>query len=147
MVYIVSYSGLLLDLFIVPFILWSKTRWYAVVALILFHRFNAEMFSIGIFPTFATAAIIVLLPPDLPRRVLSFFQHSYRVRRRISQTRVKEEAQNSPALSFMQRPLVQGATVVFVLGYISFQLLFRFGNISIPATRFGRTAAIGSRGE
>lgn len=123
MVYAMSYGGLLLDLFIVPIILWPRTRWLGVIALVLFHRMNAEMFSIGIFPTFATAAIILFLPPSLPRRIVSYFQSNYRTRRRKKRDGRESETAAGEIVPFLQRPLVQRLTVVFVLGYIGIHLL------------------------
>ena len=52
MVYFMSYSGLLLDLLVVPALLWRPTRLPALLAITLFHIMNAKLFSIGIFPWF-----------------------------------------------------------------------------------------------
>ena len=134
MVYFVSYGGLLLELFVVPLLLWRKTRWYGVVALILFHRLNAEMFSIGIFPTFATAAIILFLPPDLPRRVVSLFQttHTRNRRQRAARPTLFEETAKDSRLGFMQRPAIQRATIVFLTVYIGLQLLIPLRHFAYP---------------
>ncbi|HYH11476.1 MAG TPA: HTTM domain-containing protein [Thermomicrobiales bacterium] len=126
MVYALTYGGLLLDLFIVPIILWPRTRWLGVVALVLFHRMNAEIFTIGIFPTFATAAIILFLPPSLPRRIVSHFQHGYQKRRGSKRKQKGLEAVGDEVVPFMKRPILQRAIVVFVLGYIAVQLLLPF---------------------
>ncbi|MBN4056271.1 HTTM domain-containing protein [Rhodothermus sp. AH-315-K08] len=52
----VSWGGLLLDLFIIPALIWKRTRVPAVMALIVFHLTNWAMFSIGIFPWFMLLA-------------------------------------------------------------------------------------------
>lgn len=65
-----SYSGLLLDLFIVPFLLWKKTRIPAFLAITLFHLMNAELFSIGIFPWFMIAATTIYFETNWFRNVL-----------------------------------------------------------------------------
>ncbi len=65
-----SYGGLLLDLLIVPLLLWRRTRVAALAAAIVFHLLNARMFSIGIFPWFMIAATLLFLPPDWPRKLL-----------------------------------------------------------------------------
>ena len=62
MVYGMTYSGLLLDLLIAPALLWRRTRFYALSAIVLFHLMNAELFSIGIFPWFMIFATLILLP-------------------------------------------------------------------------------------
>lgn len=68
--YFFSYGGLLLDLFIVPFLLWRKTRVPAFILAILFHLTNAWIFNIGIFPWTMIAATTIFFEPDWPRRLL-----------------------------------------------------------------------------
>lgn len=63
MVYLFSYGGLLLDLFIVPFLLWPRTRIPALLLATAFHLMNARLFNIGIFPWFAIAATLLFMPP------------------------------------------------------------------------------------
>ena len=70
MVYGFAYGGLLLDLLVVPFLLWRKTRPFAFLAAVLFHLTNARLFSIGIFPWFMIAATAVFFAPGWPRRAL-----------------------------------------------------------------------------
>lgn len=64
MVYSFSYGGLLFDLLVVPLILWRRTRWFALAAMLGFHITNARLFNIGIFPWFAIGATLLFLPPD-----------------------------------------------------------------------------------
>jgi hypothetical protein len=63
MVYLFSYGGLLLDLLIAPLLLWPRTRIPALIAVIGFHLANDRLFNIGVFPWFAIAATLLLLPP------------------------------------------------------------------------------------
>jgi vitamin K-dependent gamma-carboxylase len=50
-VWIICYGGILVDLLVVPMLLWNRwSRAVAVVWLIVFHISNALMFRIGIFP-------------------------------------------------------------------------------------------------
>ncbi len=69
MVYLLSYSGLLLDLFITPFLLWRRTRWAAIALATSFHLINVRLFSIGIFPWFMIAATLLFLAPGWPRQL------------------------------------------------------------------------------
>ena len=73
MVFGFAYGGLLLDLLVVPFLLWRKTRPFAFAVAVLFHLTNARLFSIGIFPWFMIAATAVFFHPGWPRRVLNLF--------------------------------------------------------------------------
>lgn len=69
MVYGFSYGGLLLDLLVVPFLLWQRTRWLALGVAIIFHFTNHQLFNIGVFPFMMIAATTLFLNPDYPRRV------------------------------------------------------------------------------
>jgi vitamin K-dependent gamma-carboxylase len=69
MVYLVSYSGLLIDLLAVPLLLWKRTRWPGFALVLAFHLMNARLFSIGIFPWLMIAASLLFLAPDWPRRL------------------------------------------------------------------------------
>jgi vitamin K-dependent gamma-carboxylase len=65
-----TYGGLLFDLFIVPLLLWRRTRIPALIVAIGFHITNSEMFNIGIFPWLAIAITLLFMPPHwfaLPR--------------------------------------------------------------------------------
>ncbi len=72
-VYIVSCGGMLLDLLIVPLLLWRRTRLFAFCVAVLFHLTNALWQPIGIFPWLAIAATALFFPPDWPRRILRVF--------------------------------------------------------------------------
>ncbi len=71
----VSWSGLLLDLLIVPGLFWKRSRPIAFVAAMAFHLTNARLFSIGIFPWLMIAASTLFLPPEWPRRLPSALRH------------------------------------------------------------------------
>ncbi len=67
MILLISYSGLLLDLLIVPFLIWKKSRWPAFILITSFHLMNSQLFTIGIFPWFMIGATTLFFPPDWPR--------------------------------------------------------------------------------
>lgn len=64
-----SYGGFLLDLLVVPLLLWRRTRMWAFGVAIAFHLFNALVFNIGIFPWFMICATTLFFDPDWPRRI------------------------------------------------------------------------------
>jgi hypothetical protein len=68
MVLAFAYGGLLLDLLIVPFLLWRRTRPHAFAVGLVFHATNALLFRIGIFPWMMMAATTIFFAPDWPRR-------------------------------------------------------------------------------
>jgi hypothetical protein len=135
MVYLVSYGGVLFDLLIVPALLWRRTRWFAVAALVLFHRFNAEMFSIGIFPMFATLAVVLFLPPDLPRNIVNRLRGTKPAKPTRGKTRRGDHsvAEDTAArIPFSGRARAQQVTVILVLAYLGIQLLLPFRHWLYP---------------
>jgi hypothetical protein len=70
MIYIMSYSGLLFDLLIVPGLLFKRTRPWAFLFMILFNLMNARLFEIGIFPWFMIFATLIFFHPSWPRRLM-----------------------------------------------------------------------------
>jgi hypothetical protein len=76
MVYAVSWSGLALDLLVVPGLLWRRTRPWAFAAAVLFHLMNSRLFTIGVFPWFMIAATTIFFEPDWPRRLVGLLRRS-----------------------------------------------------------------------
>jgi vitamin K-dependent gamma-carboxylase len=66
-------GGLLLDLLVVPLLLWRRTRMYAFAAAVVFNVINSLLFQIGIFPWLMLGALFVFFPPDLVRRAARAF--------------------------------------------------------------------------
>ena len=85
MVYLFAYGGLLLDLFVVPALLWPKTRPLAIVAAFAFHLTNNSLFHIGIFPWFMMAGTLMFLPPHWPRFFLRAWKRPRGAARRYPQ--------------------------------------------------------------
>jgi vitamin K-dependent gamma-carboxylase len=105
-VYVVSYGGMLLDLLIVPFLLWRRTRLAAFCVAVLFHLTNALWQPIGIFPWLAIAASALFFPPDWPRRIL----RAFRVTRSTSTVAV---AANDSTTPLARRPIVLAALIIY----------------------------------
>jgi len=77
-VHTISYSGLLLDLLIVPLLLWRRTRVPVFCVAVLFHLLNARWFNIDIFPWLAIAATTLFFSPSWPRRMVGLFRKTAR---------------------------------------------------------------------
>jgi hypothetical protein len=71
MAYFFSYSGLLIDLFVVPLLLWKRTRLFALVVAVMFNLTNARLWTIGVFPWLMIAGTLLFLPPDWPRKLFA----------------------------------------------------------------------------
>jgi vitamin K-dependent gamma-carboxylase len=114
----VVYGGLLLDLLVVPFLLWRRTRVAAFLAAALFHVTNAVLFDIGVFPWLMIAATSLFFSPDWPRKLLRW----------IPETTVPErEAATLHPVSTSQR-----VTSLFLLFYVIVQLTFPLRNHLYP---------------
>ena len=70
LVYFFVIGGVLLDLLIVPGLLWHRTRLLAFGAAASFHLLNSQLFRIGIFPWLMLGATFIFFPPDAVRRCL-----------------------------------------------------------------------------
>ena len=68
--YFVSYSGLLLDLLMVPMLLWRRTRGLAIALAAAFHLSNAWLFNIGVFPFLSIAMTLLFVDSRWHRKVL-----------------------------------------------------------------------------
>jgi hypothetical protein len=69
MVLAFAYGGLVFDLLIVPFLLWSRSRLWAFVLGLAFHGLNSVLFEIGVFPWLMMAATTIFFAPEWPRRL------------------------------------------------------------------------------
>lgn len=125
MVFGMSYSGLLLDLFIVPLLLWRKTRWLAIGVAVAFHMMNAQLFSIGIFPWFMIAATLIFLDPSWPRK-LAFWKWKRKVATPASATTNSRSAER---FTFTRG---QRWTVAALAIYMFFQIAIPFRHHLYP---------------
>src|ERR1044071_1860190 len=73
LVYSFVIGGLMLDLLVVPLLLWRRTRLFGFLAAVAFNLMNAVIFEIGIFPWLMLGALLIFFPPDLLRRFARAF--------------------------------------------------------------------------
>lgn len=65
----IAYSGIAFDMFVVPLMLFKRTRTIAFVASLIFHLFNSITLQIGIFPFFALSFAVFFYPPEKIRQI------------------------------------------------------------------------------
>lgn len=134
-VYVVSYGGLLFDLFIVPLLLWRRTRVPAFLVALFFHLSNWYLFNIGIFPWFMIAGTLLFFAPSWPREALARVWSFGRalVPRRAAPSLATLQIAPSIPLPAPRRP---GRLETAVLGllalHVAFQLLFPFRHWLYP---------------
>lgn len=66
----IAYMGIAFDGLIVPALLWKRTRWFAIIASLIFHIFNSITLQIGVFPYFALSFCVFFFPPH---QIRNFF--------------------------------------------------------------------------
>ena len=119
-VYAFSYGGLLYDLFVIPLLLWKRTRIPALIFSVMFHVLNHFMFNIGVFPWLMLAATFVLFPPfDLSR--LRFWKKT---------TRTESELLAKPELRTVFQLPSFGKWMLY--GFLTVQLLLPFRHFLYP---------------
>ena len=69
-----SYGGLFHDLFIIPFMLFKRTRVMAFILCCGFHLTNTAVFQIGIFPWLSMALTALFFPTDFPRKAVDYLR-------------------------------------------------------------------------
>ena len=113
MVYLFSYGGLILDLAIIPLLLWRRTRPFAYLMAVLFHLTNARLFDIGIFPWLMIAATLLFFDPNWPRQVAARLTNRQKNWRRRVQSMKAKSAPTLPKRS----------TLMLLALYFAVQLL------------------------
>ena len=121
-VYAFSYGGLLYDLFVIPLLLWKRTRIPALIFSVMFHVLNHFMFNIGVFPWLMLAATFVLFPPfDLSR--LRFWKTTTR-------TESESELLTAPELRTVFQLPSFGKWMLY--GFLTVQLFLPFRHFLYP---------------
>jgi hypothetical protein len=126
--YFFSYFGILIDLSIVPLLLWRRTRWLGLAVAIAFNVTNAVIFSIGIFPWFMIAASLLFFEPSWPRRVIAWAQEWIGV----ADSRRIASLGTPPRFVGERLSIAQRLTVTLLGLFVAFQLLFPFRHLLYP---------------
>jgi len=109
-----NYSALLMDLLIVPFLLWRRTRWIAFGLIVTFHFVNSELFDIGIFPWLMIVATLLFFEPGWPRRFLSRILQKSSQRKQF-QVHNKDNRSDTFQLSSRQKTFLVIMMIFFII--------------------------------
>jgi hypothetical protein len=122
-------GGLMLDLLVVPLLLWRRTRPFALVGAILFNLTNATIFDIGIFPWLMLGALLIYFPPDLMRRFARAFMSS-------GEESEDEKPSPAPASTTVERSrslsTSQKRVVALLAAYLAVQLILPLRHYLYP---------------
>ena len=131
-VYSFVFGGLMLDLLVVPLLMWRRTRPFAFAAAIAFNLINAVIFEIGIFPWLMLGALLIYFPPDLIRRFARAFMSPGEA---IGKVELSQEAipdtiseGGSCGLSFASQKLITGV----LAAYLAVQLVLPLRHYLYP---------------
>jgi vitamin K-dependent gamma-carboxylase len=113
MVVMFNYGGVAFDLFIVPLLLWKRTRVIAFLWVIAFHMLNVQLFNIGIFPWLMLGATLLYFRPDWPRLVF----------------RKWKRAARTPVLPTPRSPRI---AVGLLIAYVALQLAIPLRHLVYP---------------
>lgn len=116
--WLISYTGVIFDLSIVPLLLWPRTRKPAFCAAVIFHLSNVVLFDIDVFPWMMILATTIFFTPGWPRRFL-----------RLDDPVVEPAGDCSLAIRSMRHQLMVGLISIYVM----WQLLFPFRYLLYPA--------------
>ena len=122
MTLLMSRGGLLLDLLIVPFLLYKPTRIYAYIAGVLFHLMNSELWNIGIFPWFMIVATTIFFEPDWPKKILQ----------KITFRLPEYSINNEKYTQYFSSPFWKNGLIGFLIVFGSWQILYPFRHHLYP---------------
>ena len=129
-VYSFVYGGVLLDLLVVPLMLWRRTRLIAFAAAVVFNLINAAIFNIGIFPWFMLGATLIFFPPDLMRRFARAFltpAPHYALTKVQERRKTSEHRADCPVLTKQQKIVIG-----LLAAYLVVQLLLPLRHFLYP---------------
>jgi vitamin K-dependent gamma-carboxylase len=128
LVYSFVIGGLILDLFVVPLLLWRRTRPFAFAAAIAFNLINAVIFDIGIFPWLMLGALLIFFPPDLLRRFARAFMSPGEAFDAAQPPQASVIAETSSSPSFASQKLIAG----LLAAYLAVQLVLPLRHYLYP---------------
>jgi len=126
-------GGLLLDLLVVPLLLWRRTRIFAFIAAVLFNLINSVIFDIGIFPWLMLGALLIFFPPDLLRRFARAFMSPGKIHDDVEPPETPKAIPETIANPSLFPSLASQKRVVLLLAaYFAVQILLPFRHYLYP---------------
>ncbi len=120
--FLFSYAGIAFDALVVPALLWSRSRPYAYVSVLVFHVCTRILFPIGVFPWMMIALTPIFFEPDWPKTLFG---------------RVSCKGFDDFKLESVARPIVRGRLgAVLVATYVLVQLVMPLRSWMLPGSTY-----------
>ena len=129
-VYSFVFGGLLLDLLVVPLLLWRRTRPFAFAAAVVFNLVNSVIFHIGIFPWLMLGALFIYFPPDLVRRIARAFMSPGEELTGAQSSVAKDETRRESGITPLSTS--QKVVVGLMAAYLGIQLILPLRHYLYP---------------
>jgi hypothetical protein len=127
--YIFSWVGMLFDISVGYFLLIKRTRFWAWVAVVIFHILTGWMFQIGVFPLVMIVSTMIFFSATFHQNLLQAVQQFVPMMTRITK-------ETTHFIAYYNRIWFKKAIAVFLIGWFSFQLLFPFRYLLYPGNIF-----------
>lgn len=116
--YAFSWAGCFFDLFVVFFLLNSRTRLFAYIALVSFHLVTGFLFPIGMFPYIMIALTLIFFSSSFHKKLLSFLP--------------------KPGISIIpeKRWFLGPKRLSFLFLFVAFQIIFPWRFLAYPGKLF-----------
>ena len=133
-VMLLNYGGLFFDLLVGFALLFKKTRWIAIIALLFFHITNAIIFDdIGIFPYIMIFATVVFFEGETIEKLFNRKKEVALTKKELKKKQKAKSAVNvAPKDNFNLNKKTQKWVAYFLAVYILFQLIFPFRHLVLP---------------
>ena len=119
--YAFSWGGAIYDLSIVFFLLYAPTRFFAFLAVVVFHLLTAALFQIGMFPYIMIMATLIFFSASWHQKLHSFF----------TKKRSTKEAVETLKFMAFQKPIIIMLSIFFFL-----QILLPVRHLAYPGDLF-----------
>lgn len=128
--YIFSWAGAFYDLTIVFFLIYSRTRVLAFVAVVAFHLSTAVLFQIGMFPYIMILSTLIFFSPDFHENLISA------ARRLLSRVFPGCFSNKAPETLSNYRPNYSSIIAVILVTHFAIQLFLPLRSMLYPGELF-----------
>ena len=130
--YFFAWFGMAYDLLIPFFLISHKTRFYAYMAVLLFHLMTALLFPIGMFPYIMIFSTLIFFSPELHEKIIRKFQNAF-------YSLLGLKANLSSTLNSVKKPCLKFSNQMlmgFLIFHFTIQVLLPFRYVLYPGKLF-----------